>query len=143
MDDHLEMTWCSLVQTNEKLDNMRQKFHDLQEVNQKMADEVQKINQKMAESFGDCRAEIRSLSVAVKKLELENIAQKKMMEDMARKTAKELKSVESKVLRYPQERACLEDRRFLRRLKQSLYYVPNQNSDAPKDAPKPDNNPYQ
>ena len=105
MDDHLEMMWSSLVQAKEELGNMRQKFHEVQEVNQKMADEVQEINQNMVQ----CRAEIRDLSLAVKNIELENIGQKKMMEDMARKTAKEIKSVESKVLRYSQERECLED----------------------------------
>ena len=98
MDDHLEMTWSSLAQTKQELDNMRQKFH-----------EVQEVNQKMAESFGDCRAEIRDLSLKVENLELDNIGQKKMIEDMARKTSKELKSVESKVLRYAQGRTSGED----------------------------------
>ena len=98
VDDHLEMTWSSLVQTKEELDNMRQKCH-----------EVQEVNQKMAVSFGACRTEIRVLSMAVKNLELENKKQKKMMEDMAKKTERELKVIESKVqLPYSQGRAYLE-----------------------------------
>ena len=105
VDDHLEMTWSSLVQAKEELDNMRQKFY-----------EVQEANQKMAESFGACRAEIRGLSLKVENLELENIVQKKMIEDMARKTSKELKSVESRVLRYAKGRTSGEDTTILRRL---------------------------
>lgn len=54
----------------------------------------------MSESVPDCHAEIRDLSLSVKNLELENIQQKKLIEDMAKKTAREIKSVEGKMLRY-------------------------------------------
>lgn len=97
MDDHLEMTWSSLVQTKRDLNNMKdvqQKFQEVQEINSKMSESLEK----MTEFVADCRAEIRDLSLAVKTLRVENIQQKKLIEDMARKTAKEIKSVESKVL---------------------------------------------
>ena len=122
MDDHLEMTWSSLVQAKEELDNMRQKFH-----------EVQEVNQKMAESFEDCRAEIRNLSVAVKNIELENIGQKKMMEDMASKTTKELKSVESRVLRYAQGRASYWDPPIFPKIEQSLDDIRGRHDEASRD----------
>ena len=118
MDDHLEMTWCSLVETKQELDSMRdlrQKFH-----------KVDEVNQKMVESNARCRVEIKDLSVAVKNLKMENTQQnksiedlslelrhlemkntqlKKVIEDLSKKTTKEIKSVESRVLRYTQVRA--------------------------------------
>lgn len=97
MDDHLEMTWSSLVQTKRDLNNMKdvqQKFQEVQEINSKMSESLEK----MTEFVAHCRAEIRDLSLEVKTLKVENIQQKKLIEDMARKTAKEIKSVESKVL---------------------------------------------
>ena len=97
MDDHLEMTWSSLVQTKQDLNNMKdvqQKFQEVQEINLKMSESLKKITEFVA----DCRAEIRDLSLAVKTLEVENIQQRKFIEEVARKTAKEKKDVESRVL---------------------------------------------
>ena len=80
VEDHLELTWSSLVAAKQELDNMkdlRQKFH-----------EIQKVNQKLTESVADSREEVRDLTLTVKSLEIQNIQLKKWMEDMARKTAK-------------------------------------------------------
>jgi len=80
VEDHLELTWSSLVVAKEELDNMkdlRQKFHEIQEV-----------NQKLTESVADSREEVRDLTLTVKSLEIQNIQLKKWMEDMARKTEK-------------------------------------------------------
>ena len=144
VDDHLEMTWSSLVQAKEELDNMRHKFHDLQEVNQKMAKErqednqkmldvIQEVNQNMEKAFEDCLAEIRNLLLGVKNIELENVGHKKMMEDMARKTGKELKSVESRVLRSVQGRVSLCDPPSLTEIKQSLDDIRGRVGEAPND----------
>ena len=80
VDDHLELTWSSLVVAKQELDNMkdlRQKFHEIEEV-----------NQKLTESVADSREEIRDLTMTVKSLEIQNIQLSKRMEDMERKTAK-------------------------------------------------------
>lgn len=94
MDDHLEMTWSSLVQTKQELDSMkdlRQEFH-----------KVQGVNQKMSDSVAYCRAEVRDLSLAVKNLKAENIQLKKFVDDLTKKTAREIKGLESKMLRHTQ-----------------------------------------
>ena len=94
MDDHLEMTWSSLVQTKQELDTMkdlRQEFH-----------KVQGINQKMSDSIAYCRAEVRDLSLAVKNIKAENIQLKKFIDDLTKKTARDIKSLESKMLRQTQ-----------------------------------------
>lgn len=94
MDDHLEMTWSSLVQTKQELDSMkdlRQEFH-----------KVQGVNQKMSDSVAYCRAEVRDLSLAVKNLKAENIQLKKFVDDLTKKTAREIKSLESKMLLHTQ-----------------------------------------
>ena len=114
MDDHLEMTWCSLVETKQELDSMRdlrQKFH-----------KVDEVNQKMVESNARCRVEIKDLSVAVKNLKIENTQQnksiedsslelrhlkmentqlKKVIEDLSKKTTQKIRSMEGRVLRFP------------------------------------------
>lgn len=79
VDDHLELTWSSLVVAKHELDNMkdlRKKFHEIQEV-----------NQKLTESVADSREEIRDLTLTVKSLEIQNIQLKKSTEDTERKTA--------------------------------------------------------
>ena len=79
VDDHLELTWSSLVVAKQELDNMkdlRQKFHEIQEVNQKLTGSV-----------ADSREEVRDLTLTVKSLEIQNIQLKKWMEDKARKMA--------------------------------------------------------
>ena len=79
--------------------DLRHKFH-----------KVQEVNQKMSESVADCHAEIRDLSLAVKNLELENIQQKKLIEDMVKRTAREIKSVEGKMLRFSRAEPLLSRR---------------------------------
>ncbi|KAJ7355988.1 hypothetical protein OS493_027382 [Desmophyllum pertusum] len=79
IDDHLELTWSSLVATKQELDSMKdlpQKFH-----------EVQEDNQKLRESVADCHEKIRDLSLATKTLE-----------DVVKKILRERKSVENKML---------------------------------------------
>ena len=73
VDDHLELTWSSLADTRQELDNMKdlqQKFYQMQDLNQKLTD-----------SMAHCREEVRDLTLAVKSLEIQNIQQKKWMED--------------------------------------------------------------
>ena len=80
VEEHLELTWSSLVVAKQELDNMKdlqQKFHEIQEV-----------NQKLTESVADSREEIRDFTMTVKSLEIQDIQLKKWMEDMERKTAK-------------------------------------------------------
>ena len=80
VEDHLELTWSSLVVAKQEIDNMkdlRQKFHETQEV-----------NQKLTESVAVSREEVRDLTLTVKSLEIQNIQLKKVTEDMAKKTAK-------------------------------------------------------
>ena len=82
VDDHLELTWSLLADTRQELDNMKdlqQKFYQMQDLNQKLTD-----------SMAHCREEVRDLTLAVKSLEIQNIQQKKWMEDMTRKNAKGL-----------------------------------------------------
>ena len=86
VDEHLEMTWSSLVATKQELDSMK----DLRQKFQK----VQESNQKLAEAVTDCREEIRDLTLTVKNLEMKNIQQEKQMEGLGRK----IKSVESEKL---------------------------------------------
>ena len=66
--------------------DLRQQFHQMQEV-----------IQKLTESLADYREENRDLSLAVKNLEMQNIQQKKMIEDMSRKVEREAKIVENKI----------------------------------------------
>ena len=94
VDDHLELTWSSLADTRQELDNMKdlqQKFYQMQDLNQKLTD-----------SMAHCREEVRDLTLAVKSLEIQNIQQKKWMEDMTRKNAKGLLA-DSTVIAYSQK----------------------------------------
>ena len=82
VEDHLELTWSSLVVAKQEIDNMkdlRQKFHETQEV-----------NKKLTESVADSREEVRDLTLTVKNLEIQNIQLKKWMEDIARKMEKKM-----------------------------------------------------
>lgn len=77
--------------------DLRQEFHQMQEV-----------NQKLTESAADSRGEIRDLTLAVKNLEMQNIQQKKLNEEMARRMAREIKRLENKVLQVELTRAAEE-----------------------------------
>ena len=77
VEEHLELTWSSLVVAKQELDNMK----DLQQ----NFYEIQEVNQKLTESMAASREEIRDLTLTVKSLEIENIQLKKWMEDMTRK----------------------------------------------------------
>ena len=86
----MELTWSSLAATKQELDNMkdlRQTLHQMQEV-----------NQKLTESMADSREEVRNLTLAMKNLEMQNIQQRKWMEDTVRKMAREMKSLENKMV---------------------------------------------
>ena len=79
VEEHLELTWSSLVVTKQELDKMKylpQKFHEIQEV-----------NQTLTESMAASRQEVRDLTLTVKSLEIENIRLNNWMEDMTRKMA--------------------------------------------------------
>lgn len=96
----MELTWSSLTVTKQELDSMkdlRQQFHQIQEV-----------NQKLTESAADSRGEIRDLVLAMKDLEMQNIKQKKLIEEMARRMTREIKRVENKVLQVEVTRAAEE-----------------------------------
>ena len=68
--------------------DLRQTLHQMQEV-----------NQKLTESMADSREEVQNLTLAMKNLEMQNIQQRKWMEDMVRKMAKEMKSLENKMVK--------------------------------------------
>ena len=136
MDYHLELTWSSLIEMKKQLDTMkdlRYKFH-----------KVQEVNQKMSESVADCHAEIRDLSLAVKNLEMENIQQKKLIEDMAKKTARGIKNVEGKMVRYARADIGADSLSSHRRAVGSFLprSYPKQNDvDIPDSFVKPPSNP--
>lgn len=88
--EHLELTWSSLAATKQELDNMK----DLQQT----VHQMQEANQKLTESVADSREEVQNLTLAMKNLEMRNIQQRKWMEDMVRKMAKEMKSLENKMV---------------------------------------------
>ena len=67
--------------------DLRQTLHQMQEV-----------NQKLTESMADSREEVRNLTLAMKNLEMQNIQQRKWMEDTVRKMAREMKSLENKMV---------------------------------------------
>ena len=86
----MKLTWSSLAAAKQELDNvkdLRQTLHEMQEV-----------NHKLTESVADSRAEVQSLTLAMKNLEMQNIQQRKWMEDIVRKMAKEMKSLENEMV---------------------------------------------
>ena len=86
----MKLTWSSLAVAKQELDNvkdLRQTLHEMQEV-----------NQKLTESVADSREEVQSLALAMKNLEMQNIQQRKWMEDIVRKMAKEMKSLENEMV---------------------------------------------
>jgi len=96
VEDHLELTWSSLADTREELDNMkdlRQKFHQMHE-----------DNQKLTESLADSRGEVRNLTLEMKKLEMRNIQQRKWMEETVGKMAREMKTLEKKMVEFKASR---------------------------------------
>ena len=90
MDNHLWLTWYSLVETKQELGNLK----DLRQKYLK----VQQVNAKLTQSSAEFRDEIRDLSTAVKRLEAQNAKQVKQIEDLTRKlergTTEEKVSVE-------------------------------------------------
>ena len=82
MDGHLEMAWNSLILAKKEISTMKDKFY-----------EVQEVNQEMKESVAGCRSELRDLSAAVNKLVKENVGQKKFNQVITEK----IKIVEAKI----------------------------------------------
>ena len=82
MDGHLEMAWNSLILAKKEISTMKDKFY-----------EVQEVNQEMKESVAECRSELRELSAAVNKLVKENVGQKKFNQVITEK----IKIVEAKI----------------------------------------------
>ena len=87
VDNHLWLTWYSLVETKQELGNLK----DLRQKYLK----VQQVNAKLTQSSAEFRDEIRDLSTAVKRLEAQNAKQVKQIEDLTRKL--ERGSAEEKV----------------------------------------------
>ena len=81
-DGHLEMAWNSLILAKKEISTMKDKFY-----------EVQEVNQQMNESVAECRSELRELSAAVNKLVKENVGQKKFNQVITEK----IKIVEAKI----------------------------------------------
>jgi len=94
VDNHLWLTWYSLVETKQELGNLK----DLRQKYLK----VQQVNAKLTQSSAEFRDEIRNLSTAVKRLEAQNAKQVKQIEDLTRKlergTPEEKVSVERRTL---------------------------------------------
>lgn len=94
VDNHLWLTWYSLVETKQELGNLK----DLRQKYLK----VQQVNAKLTQSSAEFRDEIRDLSAAVKRLEAQNAKQVKQIEDLTRKlergTSEEKVSVERRPL---------------------------------------------
>ena len=82
MDGHLEMTWNSFILAKKEISTMKDKFY-----------QVQEVNQEMKESVAECRSEFRELSAAVNKLVKENVGQKKFNQVITEK----IKIVEAKI----------------------------------------------
>ena len=82
MDGHLEMAWNSFILAKKEISTMKDKFY-----------EVQEVNQEMKESVAECRSELRELSAAVNKLVKENVGQKKFNQVITEK----IKIVEAKI----------------------------------------------
>ena len=82
MDGHLEMAWNSLILSKKEISTIKDKFY-----------EVQEVNQEMEESVAECRRELRDLSAAVNKLVKENVGQKKFNQGITEK----IKTVEAKI----------------------------------------------
>lgn len=82
MDGHLEMAWDSLILAKKEISTMKDKFY-----------EVQEVNQEMKESVAECRSELRDLSAAVNKLVKENVGQKKFNQVITEK----IKTGEAKI----------------------------------------------
>lgn len=80
VDNHLWLTWYSLVETKQELGNLK----DLRQKYLK----VQQVNAKLTQSSAEFRDEIRDLSTAVKRLEAQNAKQVKQIEDLTRKLEK-------------------------------------------------------
>jgi len=93
VDNHLWLTWYSLVETKQELGNLK----DLRQKYLK----VQQVNAKLTQSSAEFRDEIRDLSTAVKRLEAQNAKQVKQIEDLTRKlergAAEEKVSVERRI----------------------------------------------
>ena len=133
VDDHLELTWPSLVVAKQELDSMKympQKFHEIQEVNQKLTESVADSREqirdltniqlskrmedmerktakgKLTEFMADTRKEVYNLKLAIKNLETQNTRQKTTMEGMARKMALEMKRLEIQMDQVKATRAC-------------------------------------
>ena len=82
MDGHLEMAWNSLILAKKEISTVKDKFY-----------EVQEVNQKMTESVAEYRSELRELSAVVNKLAKENVGQKKFNQVITEK----IKIVEAKI----------------------------------------------
>lgn len=82
MDGHLEMAWNSLILAKKEISTMKDKFY-----------QVQEVNQEMKESVAECSSELRELSAAVNKLVKENVGQKKFNQVITEK----IKIVEAKI----------------------------------------------
>lgn len=84
VDNHLWLTWYSLVETKQELGNLK----DLRQKYLK----VQDVNKKLTQSSAEFRKEIRDLSTAVRRLEAQNAKQVKQIEDLTKKLEKVHKS---------------------------------------------------
>ena len=82
MDGHLEMAWNSLILAKKEISTMKDKFY-----------QVQEVNQEMKESVAEYHSELRELSAAVNKLVKENVGQKKFNQVITEK----IKIVEAKI----------------------------------------------
>ena len=76
------MAWNSLILSKKEISTIKDKFY-----------EVQEVNQEMEESVAECRRELRDLSAAVNKLVKENVGQKKFNQVITEK----IKTVEAKI----------------------------------------------
>ena len=113
VEDHLELTWSSLVVAKQELDNMkdlRQKFHQTQEVVQKLTD-----------SMADSHEEVQDLTLAVKRLEKQNVQQKMSMEYMERKLVRGMLT-----------ESMADSRKEVRDLKLAIQNLEKQNSEQKK-----------
>ena len=80
VDNHLWLTWYSLVETKQELGNLK-------DLRQKYI-KVQFVNERLTQSSAEFVGEIRDLSAAVKRLEAQNAKQVKQIEDLTRKLEK-------------------------------------------------------
>lgn len=133
IDDHLELTWTSLMKTNTELSarhdcivDLQQKLKKTEENNQKLTNSItacctsmeelqlkfqksEENNKKLARSVDDYREQIRDLTMGIKKLEMQNILQDKKMDEMVLRNEQQERKMDELVRKINPQDKKMED----------------------------------